>query len=200
MNRAEKRAANRGRLLEAASRVFAEHGYHGAPVERIAEESGLSNGALYYNFVSKEELFLALLDEKMEQRLRDIDQVFGAGPGSDEPTEDRVAQAAGSRARKESDRLDWMLFFEFIAHAGRDAGFRSAFRRRLRRMRRTLARLIGSQDEPGANLALPPEQVAIALQALGYGLWAQRLIDPTEVPDDLFPKGAVALLRGLAEQ
>src|SRR5205807_7482848 len=70
--RADKRAANRARLLDAARDVFAGHGYHGATVEQIAEESGLSNGALYYNFGSKEELFLALLDDRMEARLGDI--------------------------------------------------------------------------------------------------------------------------------
>ena len=58
---AERRAQTRAKLLKAAGAVFARRGYHEATLEEIAERAGLSKGALYYNFASKEDLFLALL-------------------------------------------------------------------------------------------------------------------------------------------
>src|SRR6266508_6818251 len=69
-NRAEKREANRARILRAARTVFGARGFHAATIEEIAEEAGLSNGAIYYNFDSKGDLFLELLDERMEERVR----------------------------------------------------------------------------------------------------------------------------------
>src|SRR5258708_9525672 len=63
LTREDKRRANQGRILQAARKVFAQHGYHGATIGEIADEAGLSNGAVYYNFTNKEDLFLALLDE-----------------------------------------------------------------------------------------------------------------------------------------
>jgi AcrR family transcriptional regulator len=195
--RAQKREQNRDRLLEAAMRVFADAGYHGATIERITEESGLSNGALYYNFANKEELFFALLDHRMEARMREAVRVFGGGRG--EVTESEVARAAGRGPYGPAQRREWALFFEFVAHSGRDARFRSQFRRRLRRMRATISGLVSGAPAEGPPLALPPDQVAIAFQALGWGLWAQRLVDPTAIPDDLLPRLIVALLRGLAE-
>ncbi|MER3602444.1 MAG: TetR/AcrR family transcriptional regulator, partial [Thermus sp.] len=42
--------------------MFARSGYHGTLMDQVAQEAGLSKGALYVHFPSKEELFLALLD------------------------------------------------------------------------------------------------------------------------------------------
>jgi AcrR family transcriptional regulator len=50
----------RGRILEAANRVFAEKGYHEATMDDIAKRLGVSKGALYLYFASKEDLFEAM--------------------------------------------------------------------------------------------------------------------------------------------
>lgn len=54
--------AVRSRIVEAAARVFAVRGYHGATMQEVARESGLSIGAIYTWFRSKDELFLAGCD------------------------------------------------------------------------------------------------------------------------------------------
>jgi AcrR family transcriptional regulator len=199
LTRAQKRAANRGRLLEAAVRVFSERGYDGATVEAIAEESGLSNGALYYNFASKQDLFLALLDQRMERRIGDLERIFQPAPT--DPTEEQVQTATLNVARDFPDPREWALFFEFVTHSGRDARFRREFRKRLRRMRGVLALIVERRTaELETRLSLPPEQVAIAIQALGYGLHAQRVADPAAIGEDLQGRILLALLSGLAEE
>lgn len=55
------------RIVDAAYQVFARRGYAQATVDEIAEEAGVSMGALYHHFVSKEELFRAILDEHMRE-------------------------------------------------------------------------------------------------------------------------------------
>jgi AcrR family transcriptional regulator len=198
--RADKRAANQDRLLDAAMRVFAERGYHGATVEEIARESGLSNGALYYNFASKEKLFLALMDRRMEARIADLARTFDSPAESVAGAEASVREATDDAYRTGPEPHEWALFFEFVAHAGRDAEFRREFRKRLRRMRAILARTVDAQIETlGTPLSLPPEHVAVAMQALSYGLAAQRLADRPSVPGELYGRLLVALFRGLAE-
>lgn len=54
--------AVRTRIVEAAVRVFATKGYHGATMQDVVRESGLSIGAIYTWFRSKDELFLASCD------------------------------------------------------------------------------------------------------------------------------------------
>ena len=57
------------RILEGARRCFARHGYEGATVVRLEEEIGLSRGAIFNWFDSKQELFLALAARDNERRL-----------------------------------------------------------------------------------------------------------------------------------
>lgn len=60
--KADQGQATRGQLIAVATRLFAEHGYEDASVEQVLAESGLSRGALYYHFRSKEALFLGVLE------------------------------------------------------------------------------------------------------------------------------------------
>jgi AcrR family transcriptional regulator len=63
-----EKEARRRRVLEGARRCFARHGYEGATVVRLEREIGLSRGAIFNWFPSKQELFLALAAED-NQRL-----------------------------------------------------------------------------------------------------------------------------------
>ena len=58
-----EREARQRRVLDGARRCFARHGYEGATVVRLEEEIGLSRGAIFNWFPSKQELFLALAAE-----------------------------------------------------------------------------------------------------------------------------------------
>ena len=59
--------ARRRQLLTAAQEVFVAQGYHAAAMDEIAERAGVSKPVLYQHFPGKQELYLALLDESVEQ-------------------------------------------------------------------------------------------------------------------------------------
>lgn len=65
----------RRRILEGARRCFARHGYEGATVVRLEREIGLSRGAIFNWYPSKQELFLALAAEDNER----LHALFAAG-------------------------------------------------------------------------------------------------------------------------
>ena len=56
----ERKTERREQILEGARRCFAEHGYEGATVAKLEGEIGLSRGAIFNYFPSKEDLFLEL--------------------------------------------------------------------------------------------------------------------------------------------
>jgi AcrR family transcriptional regulator len=60
---AQRRAATRGALLDAARSLFAEKGYHGTAAEEIVRRAGLTRGALYHHFEDKKDLFRVVVDE-----------------------------------------------------------------------------------------------------------------------------------------
>ena len=68
-------------ILDAAIRVFAEHGYHGSRVGDIAEDAGVAHGLLYHYFSSKEEVLRTIFVENWGQLIAR----FRAVEESDEP-------------------------------------------------------------------------------------------------------------------
>ena len=56
-------ADKRKQILDAAIRVFAEHGYHGARVGDIAEDAGVAHGLLYHYFASKDDVLRTIFVE-----------------------------------------------------------------------------------------------------------------------------------------
>lgn len=64
----------RQRILDAAINVFSRKGYHDTRVDEIVEESATSKGAVYFHFPSKQQIFLALIDDfagLLENKLRE---------------------------------------------------------------------------------------------------------------------------------
>jgi AcrR family transcriptional regulator len=66
--RAEQAQRNRRDLLEAAREVFRDVGYAGASIDAIADAAGFTKGAVYSHFDSKADLFLSLLEDRIESR------------------------------------------------------------------------------------------------------------------------------------
>ncbi|MGH3655139.1 MAG: TetR/AcrR family transcriptional regulator [Micromonosporaceae bacterium] len=69
-------ARNRARILQAASRLFAEGGITGISMDAVAAEAGVGKGTLFRRFGSKAGLAVALLDE----RERDLQEAMLSGP------------------------------------------------------------------------------------------------------------------------
>ena len=82
----------REHILQAAERVFAERGFESAKLQEISTLAGLSMGTIYSIFASKDELFLALLEERGQQ-LRDLAREVAAAPGSARAALERLIEA-----------------------------------------------------------------------------------------------------------
>src|SRR6202048_277234 len=77
--RAQGREA-RDELMSAALRVFARRGYRQAGVDEIAADAGYSKGALYWHFSGKDELLLALLEERIDAPMREMVALLESAP------------------------------------------------------------------------------------------------------------------------
>lgn len=197
----EKREATRDGILAAASRVFADRGFHAASLDGIADEAGFSRGAVYYNFADKEELFLEILDRRCAERAQDLREVFIGGSDDIDATS-RQAQLASQHAFDAmTGDTEWRaLYLEFLAHAARNADFRKAFGKRTDQMRTALEEVVIERTAPVADaLPMTPEQLAVVLDALGIGLWAYHMLHGRKaVPPDLFANAIGLLVEGIA--
>jgi AcrR family transcriptional regulator len=114
-SRGEQVERNRRLVLEAARRVFLARGYASATLDVIAEEAGFSKGVVYSQFDGKADMFLALLEarinERAEQNERLAEQIHGRELAS------AVPELAHALLRAEPE---WMqLVLEFRLHAAR---------------------------------------------------------------------------------
>lgn len=85
---AELQERRRAEILNAATAVFAEHGFAAADVQEIADKTGVGKGTVYRYFPSKEELFLAAVDHGM----RNLKLAVDAAAVSAKQPLDRIAE------------------------------------------------------------------------------------------------------------
>jgi AcrR family transcriptional regulator len=195
--RGQSRAATRERLLDAARRVFARSGYHGASVEEIAADAGFSTGALYSNFAGKADLFVALMEREIDAHSREIGAAVEGRPTVSARAREG-AQEWMATIEREPEMV--LLFTEFWAYGVRDPAMREHVAERFAHVRNLLTRLIvRTAQEFGLQLALPPEQLAVVIDALADGIARQKLADPQAVPDDLLGKAIALLVEGGAQ-
>src|SRR5215218_10320476 len=65
--RSDRGGDKRDRILAAAERIFARHGFFAARVTEIAKEAGVADGTIYLYFKSKDDLLISLFENRMKQ-------------------------------------------------------------------------------------------------------------------------------------
>ena len=64
---ADKAGDKRERILSAAERIFARHGFFAAKVSDVAKEAGVADGTIYLYFKSKDDVLISLFERRMQQ-------------------------------------------------------------------------------------------------------------------------------------
>jgi AcrR family transcriptional regulator len=183
--RDEQKALTRRRLLDSAEAVFARSGFYGASVDELAREAGATTGALYSNFAGKEDLFLALFEERIATDVGDYSQIVAEGA----TIEQQARGAADHWMEILRERPDYFpLLIEFWAYAIRESELREHLAERLAALRSASGRLfMEAAERYGPS---PPveasEFVGLLINALGNGLAFEKLADPDAVPDSLY--------------
>ena len=110
-----KSLRTRARILDAAMRLFAQIGYHGASNAVIADASNLTRGAMLYHFATREELVEAAVAHIQLQRARLFEQAASA------------PAPAGIDATEHAIDVYWSLLHEppFVAFAELEAAART---------------------------------------------------------------------------
>jgi AcrR family transcriptional regulator len=195
LTRKEKQAHTRSCLMQSAAKVFARRGLQSASIDEVAEDAGYTKGAFYANFKNKEELFLAMLDERFAERLEEIEAVLSSDAG----LEDQAQQAGVDFTRYLAADPEWQrLFTEFTAYAARDEDFREELVTRYRALRERIAEGFGVQaDRLGVAAPLPMEQVALMTMAMAHGIAIEKLLEPDAVDDELYGTMLMIFFTGL---
>ncbi len=196
LTRAEQRERTRYCLVQAAAKVFSRRGYEKASLDEVAEEAGFTKGAVYSNFASKEDLFFAVYEARVEAAVADLARRLTDAPDFPTAAEQLARDSLARRGRDDG----WLaVFFEFWAHVLRNPEHRQRFSALRRRALEPMIR--GVQElarERGTQLPLSPELVATANVAMGNGMQLERLSRPEEIDVETMQQVAQLLAAGFA--
>lgn len=175
MPRPDVSGERRSQILDAAMAVFSRLGFHSARMDDIAEEAGLSKGALYLYYKSKDAIISAILRYIFAAAMKSL-RALQESEGS---VREQILSYTQLVAR-ESERMSRLspIAYEFYAVAGRQKSVRQYLREYFIEYRNVLAALIQRGIERGEFRAVNPEQAAYSLCALFEGLNLLLVIDP----------------------
>jgi AcrR family transcriptional regulator len=178
--------------------VFGARGIAASSVSDVAAAAGMTKGAVYSSFASKDELVLAIMEDHARERMTHALESFARAP--DAATGFTNVGAVLVEAIR-SDAVWHRLLAEYFALSYHDSETRLALRERRREARAAVARALERvQQNLGAQLPMAPERLAVVFFAISNGLGIEAGIDPEAVPDDLLGELLGLIARDFIEE
>jgi len=160
-------------IIKSAIKLFSTNGYTAASVDMICKDAGISKGAFYHHFESKQALFLALLDSW----LTTIDNSVEASRENTVPeTFLLITEAFPYIFKTANEGLP--MFLEFWLQASRDEKIWQASITPYRRYHKYFTSLIKKGVEEGSFVDVDPETASRLIVSTAMGLLLQSLLDP----------------------
>ena len=190
-SKAELEKERKKQILDAAERVFSERGFDKARMDDIVEASGLSKGALYWYYKSKDAIIRALLERVFISELKEADGLVEA----DGSATDRIRLFVGFAVR-EYKRFEKLLplAYEFIALAYRRKPVRETVVGYFKGYVEMLATIIQQGVDAGEFRPCDPHAVAKALIAMYEGIALLWFLDPSQGDWDQMAEMPLTLL------
>jgi TetR/AcrR family fatty acid metabolism transcriptional regulator len=165
-------------ILEAAKQAFAKKGIHKTRMSDIAESSGLSKGALYWYFDSKDAIILALLDKIFEPEIQELSALL-EDPRS---AEEKLMLYAERGGQDIIDMLKWMpLIYDFFALAFRQKTIKNSISSYYRKNLALLEAIIQQGVNSGELTTDSPQDAAITIGSIIEGTVMLWLYDPDSI-------------------
>jgi AcrR family transcriptional regulator len=164
-----------GRILNAAEASFAHLGYDGTSVSMICQAAGVSKGAFYHHFDSKQAIFLKLLN----RWLAGIDATMSLMSESSTDVPARVMAMSNilDQVLQVADK-ELLIYLEFVNKAVRDPEVWREVIEPYHRYRATFADLISEGNDEGSLRSINPEAGSAIIIGLAIGLLIQGFLDP----------------------
>lgn len=195
-DRSARKAATRTRLLEAAARVYAARGFAGATLDDVAEEAGLTKGAVYGHFGSKDNLLVALMEEYLAFEIAEQVALFDR----DETTWARPFSGSDRWMAELDETPDaFRLLVEFWLAAARDERLRERVAAGFEALRQMFTGFI-SESAADAGVDFPPDAArhfASVSMGLSLGLGLVRTVDREHVSPALLGTALSVLIRAI---
>ncbi|MDJ0380470.1 TetR/AcrR family transcriptional regulator [Streptomyces sp. G-G2] len=176
LTRQQSRQVTREHIFQSAAELFAGQGVSGTSVEQIVEAAGYTRGAFYGNFEGKHELVLALLEQRTQHELEEIQAMTREAA----TFEEMLDHLRSWHRRRDQSLASWLaLRTELWLYGLRDPELLPVLADRERRSRDAIARALAQGFAArGVTTPAPVELLALIVHALDDGLSIQRVLSP----------------------
>jgi TetR/AcrR family transcriptional repressor of uid operon len=165
----------RSRILAAAVECFSRDGYEATGVAEICKRAGVSKGAFYHHFATKQAVFLEILNEW----LGNLDaQLTAIHLRAHDVPDALLEMAAMIRPIFETAIGRLPMFLEFWLHASRDPQIWQATITPYRHYRKYFANLLRQGIAEGSLRPMDVEVGAQAVVSMAVGIFLQGVLDP----------------------
>jgi AcrR family transcriptional regulator len=188
----------RKQILTAAQKSFSQSGYDATSVAEICQAAGVSKGAFYHHFPSKQALFLELLAGWLSR----LDESFTLAWQETDDVPEAILQMAGmAGSLYQSTDVNLSIFLEFWTQAQRDPSIWKEAISPYRRYQEYFSDLIQQGITEGSLRQVNPEFSARVIVSLALGLLMQAMFDPEATDWELdIRRSFQLLLNGLEER
>ncbi len=185
-------------ILQAASQLFARNGYDATGVAEICTAAGVSKGAFYHHFPSKQTVFLTLLEDWLSLLDQQMASLL-AGSRSVSEGLLRLTGVIGMVFDSASGSLP--MFLEFWRESSHDPQVWQATIAPYRRYQELFASVVRRGVEEGSLRPVDPASAARIIEALALGLILQGVIDPQGANwNEVSRQGMQLLMEGLKNE
>lgn len=179
----------RDRILDAALEVFAAEGFAGATIDAIGQAAGFTKGAVYSNFESKDDLFLALLDRQFETRGELIATAFDNSGGDTAATARALSRSMLESIHNQNEY--YVVLTEYWLRAVRDPQLRD---RLIARRRAAVEQAL--QVVSNVATALPRQNLLALAQlvvTMSTGVAMEEVLQPGTIDETMLARLIAAL-------
>lgn len=192
LSRAERRDQQTQRIMDAAKSCFQRSGFQGASMHSICSEAGMSPGALYRYFPSKESIIEAITEADRREDAQIFDAMF-----HNPSVVDGIVEAVMAHIRHGHDNNMAALFAEIRAESMRNDAIRLTCQESMMSVQGRIGVYVAAaiergEIEPVADL----QQILVMFMAIGEGLALNDLL-AMGLPMDVIERMARAIITGL---
>lgn len=184
----------RRRVLDAAALCFIRSGFHGTSMQEICAEAGMSPGALYRYFPSKDAIIVAIVEEERAMRASFVEMLETAPSFVEGLT--RMGRAVFSG---ETEMVCLKLGPEIFAEAARNPALKPTFDAVEDEMNEAIRRcFVAAQARGEIDASIDPDIALLLINAIGDGLMLRSSFEPDLPLGNMMPALAGLMARMLA--
>lgn len=184
----------RTRVMDAAIKVFAVHGYSGATMDQVAVEAGQTKSVVYWHFTNKNELYLAICERNLKQQAAFLPQQIQGIVQAEDRVKALAAWLQGQMAECLVMPRRPLLFVDFYT-SSRDPDVKEKIRGLFEKFYEEITRLFqGLQEQGLIRTDIMAESLAVFVQTVLSGTVLSWLLAPKDMSADKFAHDAAQLL------